>query len=400
MQPTSRYVAGKLIAHAQQLLAKQGLCPALHFEMEGTITPAQPHPFPFLTEVNQQLKQRGIPGELQKEFWPGQWEYVSSFAGQTPLEEASYLQRVIDELPSLFSQFGATSTSFTPVTWRATTGRMISDSRQIFSTSTAPVHIPNAIQINVSILDIHSKKNLFASSLLAELFQQRLLETSYSCCLLFLPEEDAYRRLALRHDYGLDQELCSPFDISGGHQGSIALYREKGKHNQRLGIQPLLLATNGDVLIEDCNWQIQSRVEHRLGATSLKYCPWLNALYMMLNLLEAVTLWQTLTIEAQQAHLTGISPAKQTLPNCLGDYRELSQQGLDNQKVTPTEETAKTALGRFMQDSWFESAINKLANTLPVDQAIVELGNVGKWLKQSVLTQYQAKSVLVDLNER
>lgn len=391
MQLTPRNVAGMLIAQAQQQLQKQGLRPALHFEMEGTITPAHPHPFPYLKEVNKQLKQRGILGELQEEFWPGQWEYVSNFAGQTPLEEASYLQRAIDELPGLFAQFGATSTLFAPVTWRATTGRMVSDSRQIFSTSTAPVHIPNAIQINVSVLD-ESDNNLFADGLLAEIYQQRLLETSYDCCLLFLPEEDAYKRIALRDQYGLDQELSSPFDISGGHQGSIALYRDKGKHNQRLGIEPLFIATNGDVLLESCNWQIQSRVEHRLGATSLKYCPWMNALYMLLNLLEAVNLWKTLSEQDQKALLVGTPLNKQALPSCLGnDADTLLTSTLNNN------DPEASALYRFTQSAWFETSVNELATALPSHDELRKIENMGAWLKQEVLSQYQELSVVVDL---
>lgn len=390
MQLTPRSVAGDLIAHAQHVIAEKGLRPALHFEMEGTITPAHPHPFPHLKAVNALLKQRGILGELQEEFWPGQWEYVSSFAGQTPLEEASYLQRAIDELPHLFAQFGAQSTSFCPVTWNATTGRMLSDSRQIFSTSSAPVHIPNAIQINVSVMNKHNE-NLFATGLLAELYQQRLLETSYGCCLLFLPEEDAYRRLALRRSYGLDQELSSPFDISGGHQGSIALYRDKGKHNQRLGINPLLLATNGDILIEDCNWQIQSRVEHRLGATSLKYCPWINVLYMLLNLLEAIEQWQTLPEEQQKQQLVTIDEQAQHLPDYLGTY--FPEKIQEQTTLTPD-----NAINRFVEQTWFANAIQALANTLPDNHSLRALPNIGRWMQQQILSQYQIQSVITDLS--
>lgn len=383
MQLTPQEAAGQLILLAQEQLAELGFRPAIHFELEGTIKPTHPHPFPHLDKINDCLVKLGIQGELQAEFWPGQWEYVSKFAGQTPLEEANFLAQTMRELPRLFQQFGASSTEFSPVTWSATTGRMVGGSRQIFSTSTAPVHIPNAIQVNVSLLDSQNS-NLFAEGLLAELVQQHLLETSYHCCLLFLPEEDAYKRLALRQSYGLDQELSSPFDISGGHQGSIALYRDKGKHNQRLGIQPLLFSCNGDVLLEHCNWQAQARVEHRLGATSLKYCPWLNVLYMLLNLLDAVADWQKLSYSEQQQRLTGVASDKQTLPSSL-------------RKTDSTMALTDTAIHRFEQQTWFAQRVNQLVAYSSSTNELCGIQNVGAWLHQAVLSKYFEEVQLIEL---
>ncbi|UAA39026.1 hypothetical protein KIH87_01265 [Paraneptunicella aestuarii] len=319
-------------------LVQQGFIPKVHFELEGAYSPAKSHQALDFHAVNQKLKTANIAGELKTEYWQYQWEYVSHYHDQTPAEEAQHLANAIFQLPGIMKQCGAQEVFLKPVVWGGDQGRYIQGSSSIFSTDRRPVHIPNAVQINVSIQDLN-KKNLIATTSLGEWLQWHLLQTSYACCLLFLPEEDAFHRLGLRHNYSLDAELSSPFELSGGHQGSIALYREKGKHNQDMGIVPLLYGSHDQVLSYHQDWHSTARIEHRLGATSQHYDPYLNVLFILLNILEAIESWQI--------H-PGFPPQYTT--------KALPKSLYDNNKETG-------AISLFKQDYWLSKTIAKHLNT-------------------------------------
>ncbi|MDX2369026.1 MAG: hypothetical protein QNK36_11590, partial [Colwellia sp.] len=216
------------ITLVQNYLDRLGYRAQIHFELEGCYrfknNADQKLDF---SQINQCLRELNIEGEIVCEYWRNQWEYVSLFNGQTPLKEAHNLQQVITKLPQLFQQlYGKNSvieTLIQPVVWSGDQGKLITGSSQIFTNDTRAVHIPNAVQLNVSVLDSQGN-NLIAKEGFGEYLQNCFLQTSLECCLLYLPEEAAFERLALKTQYGLAQELCSPVDISGGHQGSIALY--------------------------------------------------------------------------------------------------------------------------------------------------------------------------------
>lgn len=324
--PTLQFLTQKLVC--------QGFIPKVHFELEGAYSPVNVNQPLDFHAVNQKLKAANIAGELKTEYWQYQWEYVSHYHDQTPAEEAQHLANAINQLPDIMKQCGAQEIFLKPVVWGGDQGRYVEGSSAIFSTDRRPVHIPNAVQINVSIQDL-SKNNLIATTSLGEWLQWHLLQTSYACCLLFLPEEDAFHRLGLRHNYGLDAELSSPFELSGGHQGSIALYRERGKHNQDMGIIPLLYGSDDQVLSYHQDWHSTARIEHRLGATSLNYDPYLNVLFVLLNILEAVESWQK-----QPGHPPQFTT--QALPKSLYDNKE--EAG---------------AISLFKQDSWLSNTITK-----------------------------------------
>lgn len=274
-----------------ELVEDQGYRPVIHFELEGTYESSRPDSQLDFGSVNKGLKQAGIAGHLKTEYWQNQWEFVSDFAGQSPTEEASHLHHAMNILPDLMLRHGARRVRLTPITWYGDKGRYAPGSNAIFITDSAGVHIPNAVQINISIADAKGQ-NLLPDSNLGEWLQHHLLQTSFDCCLLFLPEEDAFKRLLLRSEYGLDAELSSPFELSGGHQGSIALYKQRGKHNQDMGKTPFIYDKNEQVLSYQHDWRSTCRVEHRLGATSALYDPFLNVLFILLNMLQTLDDWQ------------------------------------------------------------------------------------------------------------
>jgi hypothetical protein len=352
----------KIIQHLLQQIKAQGFKVAVHFELEGVCELAKGYQQLDYQGINQGLAKLGIDGELKTEFWKNQWEYVSLFNGQSPLQEAHNLARSMALLPALMAQYGAANVLMAPVAWSGDQGRYVSGSGAIFSLDKRSVHIPNAIQMNISVQN-SAGDNLFAEHGLGEWVQQQLLVNSYSCCLLFLPEEDAFKRLALRDEYGLDAELSSPVILSGGHQGSIALYKKVGKHNQPMGVEPLFYAADNSVLHYSADWKKTARVEHRIGATSKNYDPYMNVLFILLNVLDALTKWQG---------GGSVDPfGEKELPKSLYD-----QPGLPG------------ALSLFEDDTWLVDRVNFYCEALPKSE-----GLLGQEIKSRVLRQYQ-KSVV------
>jgi hypothetical protein len=263
------------------------------------------------------------------------------------------------------------------VVWSGDNGQLADKSSAIFSPINRDVHIPNAIQINISASKVASAEensNIIATTNLGEYLQQSFLQTSLPCCLLYLPEEEAFERLLLKTKYGLAQELCSPIDISGGYQGSIALYRKKGKHNQKLGQQPLLYDQNNNVLISEYKWQQTARVEHRLGASSLQYNTYVNVVFALANLISAIEKYLD---KAKLEHI-----AVQTLPLSLRSSN-----------------TQLGAIDLFKQESWFAATINGLEKKLSTqykNTLALDFNDTQYWgtqLKAYILDKYQVNII-------
>jgi hypothetical protein len=357
-----------IIEHLLSSIAAQGFRPVVHFELEGVYEADVGFNQLDYQGVNRALKALNIDGELKTEFWRNQWEYVSLFNGQSALKEAHNLARAMQVLPSIMQRHGATKVEFKPVAWAADKGRYLPGSSAIFSTDTRSVHIPNAIQLNLSVEDLQGE-NLIPGSNLGEWLQYQLLQTSYDCCLLFLPEEDAFKRLALRKDYALDAELSSPFTLSGGHQGSIALYKQWGKHNQAMGLEPQFYGPNNKVLSFAGDWKKTARVEHRLGATSRAYDPYLNILFILLNTLDALQHWKT-----SAALPPEFSP--RALPCSMYEQEK-------------TGAMQRGAIAVFEQSDWFSSSIDRYC----ANMARGLKGSLGERLKASFLHQFKPKLV-------
>ncbi|MFT2090078.1 hypothetical protein [Paraglaciecola sp. 2405UD69-4] len=357
----------QIIKHLLDNLALQGFNPVVHFELEGVFELPPWQKQLDYQGINNKLKQLDIDGELKTEYWKNQWEYVSLFNGQSPLKEAQNLDKAMQLLPQIMRQHGAENVLMQPVAWGADKGRYLSGSGAIFSLDTRSVHIPNAIQLNVSV-ENHKGENLFAQQGLGEWVQYHLLSNSYHNCILFLPEEDAFKRLALRNDYGLDAELSSPVILSGGHQGSIALYKEKGKHNQAMGQEPLFFAADNSVLSYTIDWQKTARVEHRIGATSKDYNPYLNVIFALLNVLEGINSWKT--------GRAAPSFSDKTLPRSLYD--------------TGSEDDGRLgALSLFKNDDWLMSKVDLYCQNM----FYADVANLSKKIRDMVLKPYEGATI-------
>ena len=363
-------LAEEIIVSLQHYIHKQGYRPVIHFELEGCYQKSTNLHVDY-DKINSQLIELGIDGEIVAEYWSNQWEYVSLFNGQSPLKEAHNLNRAIYFLPKLFAAQGVSKTLIKPVVWAGDHGKLASGCENIFSGDNRAVHIPNAVQINVSLQN-EQGENLLVSGDFAQRLQQRFLQTSLASCLIYLPEEEAFERLALKSKYGLAEELCSPVDISGGHQGSIALYRDIGKHNQKMGVEALIYDDKNNVLISQENWHKTARIEHRLGASSEQYNPYLNIIYALLNITETID-----DID------TGSDMAKQyygELPNSLYDKND-----------------ADGAITLFSKNNWFSQAINKvlIANQLGSSgEKEPEIG-AGELLQCYYLKQFQPADIVI-----
>ncbi|WP_281561488.1 hypothetical protein [Thalassomonas sp. RHCl1] len=369
----ARQVIGLLESYIHTL----GYTPAVHFELEGCyrFPPYRANQELDFALLNRQLRSLGIDAELVPEYWRHQWEYVSVFNGQTPLKEADNLAFALEKLPYLFAQQGVEQTLIKPVVWCGDKGQLALGSSNIFSGEARAVHIPNAVQINISASDGRGE-NIIAKHSFGEYLQQCFLQTSLGCCLLYLPEADAFERLALKSRYGLAKELCSPVDISGGHQGSIALYKQYGKHNQDMGVEPLLYDAANQVLLSRKNWQKTARIEHRLGASSKHYNPYLNVVFALANLIDALEVYNNKGCQA------GLKPsfAPVSLPGALNHDKD----GFD-------------AVSLFARQRWFSERINAVQLYMQTvkdmaDLSVENSGKLGDKLKNSVLAKYQQKT--------
>ncbi|MFQ3193818.1 MAG: hypothetical protein ACI9N3_000630 [Colwellia sp.] len=359
----------------QSYIKQLGFTPVIHFELEGCYQlDSKIKKFSLdYQKINRQLVHAGIDGELVPEYWNSQWEYVSLFNGQSPLKEAENLSRAIKFLPRLFAEQGISKTLIKPVVWSGDKGKLASGSGDIFTTETRAVHIPNAVQMNISAID-STGKNIIVERGFGEYLQQCFLDTSLNCCLIYLPEEEAFERLALKSKYGLAAELCSPIDISGGHQGSIALYKEVGKHNQAMGEEPLLYDHNNKVLVKQQNWQKTARIEHRIGASSMQYNAYFNIIYSLLNLIDALEVYNS--------------------DNCRRLLRkEVHQQNLPSSLYDNTLTKCVGAISLFDNDHWFSERLNKLFTCSYGEQISGQL-LLGDKIKQMILAPYQQKLIL------
>ena len=328
--------------------------------------------------INSALLNAGIEGKLVSEYWHNQWEYVSLFAGQSPLKEAHNLARVIQLLPELFAQQGFEHTLIKPVVWSGDKGQLAMGSKNIFTNMQRAVHIPNAIQVNVSVLD-RQGNNLVAQDNFGEVLQRCFLNTSLANSLIYMPEPDAFERLALKDKYGLAQELCSPTDISGGHQGSVALYKERGKHNQPMGMEVLLYDQHNEALVSEQNWQKTARVEHRLGSASTDYNPYVNVAYALANVVDALEAHHT----DQGQTLLNQAFVEQALPSQMYPSKD------DNQATGEGEQSAYTL---FAKSRWFAERINRSVQA--AEQSNHEDRELGENLTRSILTLYQPTNTI------
>ncbi len=356
----------------QQHIRLLGFTPLVHFELEGCCRFPKylANPKINFAVINAKFKALGIEGTLVPEYWLHQWEYVSDFSGQTPLKEAQNLAYAMSLLPQWFAEQGVEATLIKPVIWSGDKGQLAQSSKNIFSHENRAVHIPNAVQINISALDANGN-NIICDHGFGEYLQQCFIETSLACCLLYMPEADAFERLALKTKYGLDGELCSPTDISGGHQGSIALYKELGKHNQPMGLEAVLLDQFHQPLVSEHNWQKTARIEHRLGASSIHYDPYLNVIYALANLIDALDIYQ----QGRCQEMLKVQQTEQMLPMQLKG----SSNGFD-------------AVTLFKESDWLSERINRsqqYINDLALEPVKSMINtDLGGQLKRSVLAKF------------
>ena len=368
-------LAKQAIVLLQNHIQSLGFKAVIHFELEGCCSFAKrdmKKKINFIA-VNRILESLNIDGELVPEYWTNQWEYVSQFNGQSPLKEADNLAFIIEHLAEIFRHQGIKHTLIKPVVWSGDQGKLGRDCHNVFSSDNRAVHIPNAIQINVSVLN-SDNKNIVAETNFGDYLQQVFLQTSFACSLLYLPEEEAFERLALKTRYGLAQELCSPVDISGGHQGSIALYKKIGKHNQAMGIKTLLVDQYNDVLLSESHWQETARIEHRLGASSLHYCPYINVVFALLNIIDALNDYKAPAVKLANHRAKNLPRSLKSTEQDIGAIEIFKASHWFNERINQIQNE-------------FSGDIKKDLNKEEIDNDLPE--KLGDTLKSCILEKYQ-----------
>ena len=370
----------------QRQLAQRGYKPHVHFELEGGYVPQSSthragHDTLDFDTINQVLAGMSIQGQLKPEYWRYQWEYVSVFQGQSPLKVASDLESVIKILPTLLKKNGADEVYIKPVIWNGDRGRLAPDCDSVFSADIKPVHVPNAIQINISAVDMNNE-NVIPNHGVGERLQRCLLDTSYECSLLYLPEQEAFDRLRLKEQFGLSRELCSPNDLSGGHQGSIALYKEKGKHNQLMGDIPLLYDSKLNVIASRQEWRPLSRIEHRLGASSKLFNPYVSTVFALANLSDALT--------ASSKNIDQMDGQRMVASKC--DVNGMPHTESNSRKLPDSLYSRGDKLGAvelFERGMWLENKINQCVKETRSDKIDRIPADLGSLLKQAILSFYK-----------
>jgi len=373
---SSSLLGQRIIGILQQHITQLGFTPVIHFELEGCYQGSKRKTELNYAAINQQLHHLNIDGKVIPEYWHQQWEFVSQFNGQSPLKEANNLSRAIKYLPVLFAKQGIEKTLIKPVVWTGDQGKLAQGCDNIFTNDERAVHIPNAIQMNISVNNSEGE-NIICHSSFGEYLQQCFMQTSLSCSLLYLPEEEAFERFALKTKYGLAKELCSPDDISGGHQGSIALYKELGKHNQAMGEEPLLYDHQHNVVVKAQCWQKTARIEHRLGAASQYYNAYVNVVYGLLNVIDALEVFL-----AGQCHKL-LKPQKESaaLPFSLRSKGEYLG-----------------AIDLFSEGTWFAKRINQIDSLTAGNNKTnsATKSHLGDKLKAAILAAYQIQPIITD----
>ena len=149
--------------------------------------------------------------------------------------------------------------------------------------------------------------------------------------------------------------------------------KEKGKHNQAMGLEPLFFAADNSVLHYAGDWRKTARVEHRIGATSNNYDPYLNMLFILINVLEGIGKWQA---DEPLAKFED-----KALPVSLYDQQSKQEQ---YEKLG--------ALSLFKNDSWFANKIDFYCQNMPNTNVV----NLGEKIKNMVLSQYQRSVITLE----
>ena len=141
-----------------------------------------------------------------------------------------------------------------------------------------------------------------------------------------------------------------------------------------MGEEPILYDKYNQVLSVQQNWQKTARIEHRLGAASSDYNPYLNVIYGLLNVVDAV--------EAYEDNHYSSPPyfAPTPLPQSLITDK-LDENGLG-------------AIDLFKASSWFSQGLNTIEEKctgLKANDALdcpIRLGDI---IKEMILDHYQKK---------
>lgn len=379
----------KLAITAIELLQYQLSCykirPIIHFELEGCYQPDQiQHPTKLhsadFTKMNQRLRDHSILGIIKPEFWQYQWEYASCMNDQSPLRVASDLNKFMHVIPQIMAEQGIANVIIKPVVWSGDSMGYHQNSSTLFCTENKAIHIPNAVQINISARDTKDN-NILTINQYGENLQTKLLETSYECSLLFLPDNESFQRLQLKTNFNLSSELTSPQKLSGGHQGSIAFYTTHDKHNRQITGRNLVNKKNQTVAHNKEYWRQASRIEHRLGASSYQYNPYVNIAFVLANM-----------VESSQGFLDNNEHYQIEKKLDLNNNEPWTHKELARSLLCEDHQTG--AIKIFQQSKWLEDTINKSAcwhneQQYALNQIIPD--NLGTKLKKAIIEPYQLK---------
>lgn len=269
------YTLMKCIMFIEDALEERGVKSSINIELEGVYLDSEnPSKNYFYERTNSELKKLEIKAKLKPEFWQNQWEYESDFQIGDISQTINHYQKFCQNIDQIFYP---QIPKIQPINykWQELNNKLI--------------HVPNAIQLNISLWK--EGFNMLANKSFAFFLQNSLIKNSVNNLIFFIPNQESLDRLFLKEDYGLQEKLLSPHDISGGNKGSIACYLEKNKKDLPNNLDINFDNLGYKVLDHQYDWQKNSRIEFRLASAGSEYSVQLHIFFVMLVVLESLILY-------------------------------------------------------------------------------------------------------------
>jgi glutamine synthetase len=136
-----------------------------------------------------------------------------------------------------------------------------------------------------------------------------------------------------------------------------------------MGVEPLIYDDKNNVIISENNWHKTTRIEHRLGASSEHYNPYLNVIFALLNVIDA--------IDDRENNQQVQSEEHKQLPSSLHDQQH-----------------NVGAITLFANNDWFSRSIDKALSATNYQGENNTQSSTGQLFKDNYLKQFQRPSII------
>jgi hypothetical protein len=136
-----------------------------------------------------------------------------------------------------------------------------------------------------------------------------------------------------------------------------------------MGVEPLLYDDKNNVILSQKNWHKTARIEHRLGASSEHYNPYLNVVFALLNVIDAID-DVNISITQQNKDYGQLPRSLYDMPNHLG------------------------AISLFENNDWFSRSIDQALSATSFNMENTTGYTAGQLLQRQYLMLFQTPSIV------